>query len=126
MVFDDDGRVLLVRHRYRPGWFFPGGGVERHETIEVALSREIQEEAGVVLTGPVEFHGLFANVKQFPGDHIAVFVVRHWEQPAAPKPNAEIAELGFFDTEELPPDTDIGSHRRLLEVTQGHAISAHW
>lgn len=125
-VFDSDDRVLLIRHGYRRGWFFPGGGVERRETLEDALQRELAEETGVVLAGPAELHGLFANFERFPGDHIAVFVIRRWEQPSVPPPNAEIREQGFFGFDALPPETDKGTRRRLEEILQGHARSEKW
>ena len=80
VVIDGDDRVLLVRHSYRPGWFFPGGGVEWGETIETALQRELEEEVGVSLTAPPRLHGVFANFTSFPGDHIAVFVMRDWRR----------------------------------------------
>ena len=45
-----DGRLLLVRRLSRRGqgnWQVPGGFVEQDETIEVAVVREVEEEAGV-------------------------------------------------------------------------------
>lgn len=126
VVIDSRSRVLLIRHGYRPGWFLPGGGVERHETIDAALGRELLEEAGVELTGPAELHGLFANHRRFPGDHIAVFTVRAWRQPAVPEPGVEIAEQGFFALDRLPEDTDAGTRRRLEEIFKGLPLTAHW
>ena len=48
-----DGRLLLVRRASRRGrgnWQIPGGFVEQNETMEIAVLREVEEEAGVKTT----------------------------------------------------------------------------
>ena len=49
LVVDDAGRVCLVRHTYRDGWFLPGGGVKVGESLVDAMSRELAEETGIEL-----------------------------------------------------------------------------
>ena len=50
-LIDPDGRVLLTQrpaHKADGGlWEFPGGKVERGETPEAALVRELREEIGI-------------------------------------------------------------------------------
>jgi 8-oxo-dGTP pyrophosphatase MutT (NUDIX family) len=51
VIWDAQGRVLLVHHTYRnPDWGFPSGLVGRHEQPAAALSRELHEELGVAAT----------------------------------------------------------------------------
>jgi 8-oxo-dGTP pyrophosphatase MutT (NUDIX family) len=120
LVLDGDGRVLLIRHTYQSGWHFPGGGVEKNETVLAALSRELEEEAGITLLEVPELFGIYANFRAFPSDHIALFVVRRWRQPRIPKPNREVVEQGFFDPKAVPEATSAGTRRRIAEVL-GHA-----
>ncbi len=122
----EPGEILLVRHGYRPGWHFPGGGVEWRETMLAALAREVEEETGVIVKGAPQLHGIFANFQVAPCDHIAVFVVKEWEQPRRPPPNAEIREHRFFPRTALPDDIARGARRRLTEIYEGQPHGQHW
>ena len=124
-LIDSDNRVLLVRHSYRPGWFFPGGGVEWGETIEHALARELEEEVGARLLARPELLGVYANFASFPGDHIAVFVSRAWQRHDGHK-SGEIAEARLFARGELPESIDTGTRARLDEIFDQAPQAALW
>jgi 8-oxo-dGTP pyrophosphatase MutT (NUDIX family) len=125
MALDGQGRVMLIQHRHSPGWLFPGGGVERGETIWEAGAREIFEEAAVTLNGRPELFGFYNNDRQMRGDHLAFLVAREFSV-AAFTPNFEIAQAQFFAPDELPQDTTGGTRRRLAEVLQASGPAEHW
>lgn len=124
IVRNAGGEVLLVRHSYMPGWHFPGGGVERGETLRVALERELQEEGGVAVAGVPRLHGVFAS-RSFSGDHVAVFEVTDWTVTAHSQGH-EITGCDFFGVDALPRETTIGTRARIAEITTGQPVSDWW
>src|SRR5689334_9645176 len=126
VVVDDQGRVLLVRHTYTPGWHFPGGGVERGETCGLALRRELKEEAGIeAAESAMELVSVHANHAFFPNDHVLVYRIREWTQGPIAE-SGEIAERRFVDPGNLPADTTGGTRRRLDEFFGGATRSEFW
>lgn len=126
LITRDDSEVLLVRHGYQPGWHFPGGGVEWRETLLAALAREVEEETGIIVKGEPRLHGIFANFRVAPSDHVILYRVNEWDQPKVPDPNFEIQEQRFFPLSELPDTIARGPQRRLQEIYHGNPIGQHW
>lgn len=126
IVLTDDNRVLLVRHTYTPGWHFPGGGVERGETTEVAVGRELYQETGLKILGRPVFHGAFYNKRVSNRDHVLAYQCKVENEQALKVNCREIAEVGFFDASDLPDGTDPGTIRRLKEISSNSIADTNW
>ncbi|MBB3963673.1 ADP-ribose pyrophosphatase YjhB (NUDIX family) [Rhizobium metallidurans] len=113
--FDDRGYVFLVRHSYVPGWHMPGGGIERNETAEDALVKELREEGNLVIVGRPALVQVYFNKAATRRDHV-VFYRANVRQTAPRAPDREIVECGFFALDALPEGTTASTRRRLAEV----------
>jgi mutator protein MutT len=98
-----DGQLLLVRRASRHGhgnWQLPGGFVEPDETIEQAVVREVQEEAGV--TAEVEaVLGLRSRYDPESGNGIYIVLLL---KPIGGEPTAdghEVDHAEFFNLERI-------------------------
>lgn len=116
MIQDDT--VWLIRHTYLEGWFMPGGGLNRNESLEQAARREAKEETGADL-GEIILLGVFTNYIQWKTDHTVVFLCKEFTFTG--KPDAEIAELKQFSLNELPKYV-YPSHQKLLDAYQSGGI----
>ena len=126
LVFDEQGRVFLVKHSYVPGWHLPGGGVELGETLASALTRELREEGNIELIDPPELYGIYWNRRVARRDHVALYVVRSFRQSAPPEPDHEIVAHGFFAPDALPDGTTVATRARVAEVRDGRPAAAIW
>ena len=125
LVTDGEGKVLLLRHTYMPGWYMPGGGVEFGETAEEALARELVEEAGVRLTARAQLVSFHSNHARFPGDHVLIYRVEAWESCPATQVG-EIEEVAWFAPDSLPAEATPSTRRRILEALGGEEPHPHW
>lgn len=126
IALNDEGHVLMVRHGYREGWYLPGGGVDHGETMEEAARRELEEETGHHVDGPLTFVGIFYNRHQWKGDHVALYVAQSITKVRDVEPSFEIKEVDFFPLDHLPDNTTQGARDRLAEWQAGSPPSALW
>ena len=109
-----DGKVLLVRQTYLDGWFMPGGGVKRGETLDQAARREAHEEVGAQLN-EISLLGAYSHFLEWKSDHNILFLSNDFTLNG--RHDREIAEARFFPLDNLPEKL-YPSHRRRLEEYQ--------
>lgn len=128
IVLDRQGRVLLVRHSYVDGWYLPGGGVERGETSLSAVTRELDEEAGILLKAGErpEQLGFFANFREFKSDHVVLYLIKPTQYESVARVSFEIADYGFYAIDDLPKTTTPSTRARLLEFNSGTPFPDMW
>jgi ADP-ribose pyrophosphatase YjhB (NUDIX family) len=115
IIVDDDGRVLLLEHVFRPdsGWGLPGGFLNKGEQPETALRREMREEIGVDLEG-VEM--LFARTLPRPRQIEIYFKAKAIGNPQPC--SFEIRKAEWFTIDNLPAELS-KDQRRLIQRALG-------
>lgn len=99
-VFNLDGGVLLVRRAIEPSygkWVFPGGYVDRGESLECAAIREVKEECGldVCLTR-------LLGVYSYAGNPVILIVYVGEVMGGAIQVDDEGLEARCFSPQEIP------------------------
>jgi len=125
VAINSAGRVLLVKHTYLHGWWLPGGGVERGQTCEDALIRELREEAGLIIEGRPTLVSVHSNERFFRGDHVLVYRIDRFSMTDRTS-HGEIEAIGWFDPAALPEDTHRATRDRLAEVFGGRQPETDW
>ncbi|MFN0140193.1 MAG: NUDIX hydrolase [Pyrinomonadaceae bacterium] len=113
IVFNDEGKVLLLDHILRPhsGWGVPGGFIDAHEQPEAALRRELKEETGVDL-GDVELYRC-RTIKR----HIEIIFTARAIGEAVVS-SREIRQLRWVSLDEMPPEMSLDQQFLVKKVLE--------
>lgn len=109
VVIDDSGRVLVVRRRDNARWEPPGGILERDETFEEGVRREVAEETGVLVRVD-RLSGVYKNVAR----GIVALVYRCQQIGGHPRATAESSQVRWVSRGEI--DT---------LMTEAYAVRVH-
>lgn len=112
-VIERDGRYLLARRRDIDWWHLVGGGLEYGETIQQGLLREVREEIGVSID-VLRLVGVYAKPQK--QEVVLTFLCSLPTDSAEPKISEEIAEIGWFATDQLPQPLLPKHRERLLDA----------
>jgi ADP-ribose pyrophosphatase YjhB (NUDIX family) len=127
IVFDSNGRYLLVRHTYREQWYTPGGGLTPGESPNKALRRELLEELSLDIgdSNPEIFH-IFHSEFRRGFDYAIFYLVKAEESQVSICDKHEIADLGWFFPNSLPKDVSPRTAKLLKEVECGVVSDDRW
>jgi len=107
-LVEHEGRLLLGRRAFDPSaglWDVPGGFLQEEEHPLEALVRELREETGLEIE-PRKFVGVWME----PGYEGRTVLCLTWDARVtggAEQAADDVAELGWFGPEELPPDHEL-------------------
>jgi ADP-ribose pyrophosphatase YjhB (NUDIX family) len=96
---DDGERVLLGRTTYRNGWLPTGGFVQRGETPQQTIAREVQEELGIAAELQ-PYHRVAFDAKR---QGVTFICVGRLPEGATFELSAELREVRWFAFDEIPP-----------------------
>jgi len=103
LALTPEGKAILVRLRYAPGWRLPGGGRAEDEDPRDAVLRELREEIGMTAHGEVQLAAELEERPDFKHDLASLLVVRDVRY----RPHRwswEVEAIIERETDDLPDD----------------------
>lgn len=114
-VFDEEGRILLIRRADSGRWALPGGACDVGETPATAAAREVWEETGCEAQIEALLGVFDARVtRDETMHHLYVLLFAGRVVGGAPQVTSETLDVRWFAPEDLPWATMHGSHARRI------------
>lgn len=114
-----DRMTLLIHHSYASKWYFPGGSVQRGESLLAAAIREAREEVGAVVRSEPRLLGIYLSNRGGRSDHVVVYVSEDFDLLGPPPRTWEIEGCAWFSLTNLPPNMQAGCRARVQEYLSG-------
>lgn len=118
IVLSQQGRIVLIRHSYVPGWYLPGGGRRAEEAPRTAVVRELSEEIGLEGYDTIRPLGSYEHRPNYKHDRVDLFLIEGARYRRAP--SFEIDDVREFPLEALPGDL---STRSRIDIARWRAAS---
>jgi 8-oxo-dGTP diphosphatase len=103
VIVDEDNKILLLKRSSDPKiwqpskWALVGGGIEKNETPQQAIEREITEETGLEIKKFIKSFSIQRN----PDSIEHIFACRYEGDPTDIRLNEENTNYGWYDVDEM-------------------------
>ena len=118
LIFNEGGRLLLLKPKYKPVWEIPGGITEQNESPKVCCQREVEEEIGLEREiGKLLVVDYNSRTEEKTESLMFIFyggVISKTDIARIRVQSSEISEYGFFARETLPMEMSVSLKNRIL------------
>ncbi|MPN24622.1 hypothetical protein SDC9_172023 [bioreactor metagenome] len=121
LVFNDEGRLLMVREKQDGGWAVPGGWCDVYESSSQNGKKEVRQESGLDVE-IVRLLGVFQRekYKDYPS-LVSEYVHYYCARIVGGElhHNHETTDVGFFDFTALP---ELSKKNTIMELTKAYQV----
>lgn len=129
VIFDTEGRLLLVRRTDNARWVLPGGNIEVGETAAQAVVREVREETGYGVV-VVRLIGVYSEPNhttiKYPDGNVSSYVAIAFECKVvggSATPSDESSAVEWFALSALPESFNPGHVPRVADALANQAAA---
>ncbi|MBU2503639.1 MAG: NUDIX hydrolase [Nanoarchaeota archaeon] len=119
IIKNSKGEILLGKREknapfYPSTWGLPGGLMDKGESIDGAIKREIKEELGVS-SKVIKYGKIFNSLPTKECPIHSINIIAYCEIKGTPKPKDETSELKWFKPEEIKKMKLAYHHKEILK-----------